>query len=192
MRCRGDRGPIDLEEGITMRRKNRLLALMCASMVTTLAHAADDRGAYLVRIMGCADCHMPFRIGPNAPPGPDFARGLSGHPQDMPMPVPPAATGPWNSGGSVTHTAYWGSWGVSYAANLTPDRGTGIGSWTEQDFANAMRTGKHVGVGRPILPPMPWRSFAAMTDDDLGAMYRYLMSQPAIVNHVPDAVITTH
>ena len=58
-------------------------------------------------------------------------------------------------------TAWAGPWGVSYAANLTPDKRTGIGAWTADQFIKTMRTGKHLGVGRPVLPPMPVEAVAA-------------------------------
>ena len=59
-----------------------------------------------------------------------------------------------------------GSVGVSFGANLTPDKETGIGEWSEAAFIRAMPTGKHQGQpnGRDILPPMPWQSYKAATD----------------------------
>ena len=70
--------------------------------------------------------------------------------------------------------------------NLTPDSTTGIGRWTEQNFMDALRKGKHLGMdgGRMILPPMPWEFIRQMTDDDLKAVYVYLKSLPAINNQV--------
>jgi hypothetical protein len=56
-------------------------------------------------------------------------------------------------------------------------------------FVRAMRTGRHMGQSRPILPPMPWQVFAHATDDEIKAIYAYLRSIPAIKNRVPDAVI---
>jgi hypothetical protein len=53
-------------------------------------------------------------------------------------------------------------------------------------FVQAMRSGKHMGQSRPILPPMPWQGYAQMTDEDLGAVYAYLRSIPAIPNRVPE------
>jgi hypothetical protein len=82
-------------------------------------------------------------------------------------------------------TAWAGPWGISYAPNLTPHPETGLGIWTEEMFVAAMRTGKHMGAGRDILPPMPWRSVASLTDDDLKAVYAYLRSIPAIRNQAP-------
>jgi hypothetical protein len=50
-----------------------------------------------------------------------------------------------------------------------------------------MRQGKHFGGnGRAILPPMPWMNLARMTDEDLKAIFAFLMSVPAIRNAVPD------
>jgi hypothetical protein len=52
-------------------------------------------------------------------------------------------------------------------------------------FLRAMRTGKHMGSGRNILPPMPWQSLASLHDDDLKAIYAYLRTIPAIRNEAP-------
>ena len=86
-----------------------------------------------------------------------MSRALTGHPQDMVMPPPPALPpGPWIGSLSATNTAWAGPWGVSFTANLTPDKETGLGDWTEEQFIATMRTGKHQGKGRPVLPPMPF------------------------------------
>lgn len=82
-------------------------------------------------------------------------------------------------------TAWAGPWGVSYAANLTPDQNTGMGIWTEDMFIKAMRAGKHMGYGREILPPMPWQASSNLTDEDLKAIFAYLRSVPPISNRVP-------
>lgn len=111
---------------------------------------------------------------------------LSGHPETMKLPPPPQPSGPWIWHGAATNTAFAGPWGVTYGTNLTPHQETGMGIWTEEMFVNAIRTGKHFGTARPIMPPMPWPTFAQMTDDDLKAMYAYLRTVPPIVNHVPD------
>lgn len=157
--------------------------------VTASAQTADAttvaRGAYLVHGMGCADCHTPLKMGAQGPE-PDLARGLSGHPQGMVLQAPTLPAGsPWMWGGAVTNTAFWGPWGVSYAANLTPDA-TGLKDWTAEQFVQAMRTGKHAGSGRPLMPPMPWPAFGQLNDVDLHAMFSYLIAQPAVPNRVPD------
>jgi hypothetical protein len=148
---------------------------------------STERGAYLVAITGCNDCHTPWRMGPNGPE-PDAARLLSGHPAGLEMPpvAPPPA--PWGWLGSASGTAFAGPWGTSYASNLTPDESTGMGIWTEEMFVRALRTGRHMGQSRTILPPMPWPAYSRMSDADLGSIYAYLRSIPPIHNRVPDAL----
>ena len=144
-----------------------------------------QRGLYMVNAGACSDCHTPLKMGPNGPE-PDLARGLSGHPQDLGMPPAPVAQEPWMWIGAATNTAFAGPWGVSYSANITPDAETGIGKWREHDFIKAIRSGKHLGVGRPILPPMPAPAYAKLSDGDLKAIFAYLMSRPPVKNKVPD------
>jgi mono/diheme cytochrome c family protein len=172
-----------------------ILALaLGAGAIYQFAEAADPapsasttlkRGEYLVSIGGCHDCHTPFKMGDKGPE-PDMTRALSGHPAEMKLPPPPTPVGPWIWHGAATNTAFAGPWGISYSANLTSDKVTGIGNWKLADFVGAMRTGKHLGVGRPIMPPMPWQGYAKMTDSDLKAVFAYLQSAPAISNRVPD------
>jgi cytochrome c553 len=170
---------------------NALLAAALACGLVASAQAGDaallKRGAQLAAFGGCVDCHTPFKMGPNGPEK-DMARGLSGHPAELVLPPPPKVDGAWNWAGSASMTAFIGPWGTSYAINLTPDRDTGIGAWREQDFIQAMRTGKHLGTGRPILPPMPWQSVGSLPDKDLRALFAYLKAQPAVKNKVPDYV----
>lgn len=149
------------------------------------ASSRVERGKYLVTILGCNDCHTPFKMGPKGPE-PDMTRMLSGHPESMKLPPPPAALGPWIWFGLGTNTAYAGPWGVSYASNLTPDQNTGLGIWTEDMFVKAIKTGKHMGTAREIQPPMPWPWYGQATEEDLKAVYAYLRTIPPIVNHVPD------
>lgn len=154
------------------------------------ASAAVERGKYLVTIGHCNDCHTPWIVGEKGPE-PDMSRMLSGHPEGLVMPEPPKlpASSPWVWLGAGTNTAFAGPWGISYAFNLTPDQNTGIGIWTEEIFVKALRTGRHMGQARPILPPMPWPNVAQMTDADLKAVYAYLRSIPPIKNRVPEAVV---
>ena len=51
-----------------------------------------------------------------------------------------------------------------------------------------MRTGKHLGVGRAILPPMPWYNVARLSDEDLSALFAYLKALPPVKNAVPDPI----
>jgi hypothetical protein len=142
-------------------------------------------GRYLVTIMGCNDCHTPYKMGKTGPE-PDMTRMLSGHPENLKMPPPPRLEMPWGMVGAATNTAWAGPWGVSYTSNLTPDQNTGIGIWTEDMFIRAMRLGKHMGTSRAILPPMPWPWYSKMRDEELEAIFAYLKSIPPIQNRVPD------
>lgn len=146
--------------------------------------ARIKRGAYLVRIMGCNHCHTPYKVGPQGPE-PDMARALTGHPSDMAVPAPPAPIGPWIWHGAATNTAFAGPWGVSFAANLTPDPDTGLGRWTEEMFIATMRTGRHQGKGRPILPPMPYENLGNLDDEDIRSLFAFLQSLTPVQNRVP-------
>ena len=158
--------------------------------------ARVERGRYLVASIGCADCHSPKVLGPNGPE-PDMTRFLAGHPEKDVLPAPPQLSpGPWIAVVSADLTAWSGPWGISYTANLTPDLNTGIGIWTEDMFVKAIKTGRHMGVSRPILPPMPWPFFRNLTEEDLGAIFTYLRTIPPVHNRVPEPVeppaVSTH
>lgn len=146
------------------------------------------RGKALVTVAGCDDCHSPKKMTPQGPV-PDESRRLSGHPAGDPVPpIPDGVLGPgkWMALAGQ-HLSMWaGPWGVSFARNLTPDKATGLGSWTEAMFIKAMRTGKDMGEGRPILPPMPWQAFGQLPDEDLKAIFAFLRTLPPISNQVPD------
>lgn len=142
------------------------------------------RGDYLVRIMACHDCHTPWTMT-SAGPQPDMTRMLSGHPQHVAVQEPATLNETWEWAGAGTNTAFSGPWGISFTANLTPDRETGLGTWTADTFIAAIRTGRHEGQGRPILPPMPYPMYRQATDEDLRAVFAYLQSIPPIVNRVP-------
>jgi mono/diheme cytochrome c family protein len=148
------------------------------------------RGQYLAGFGGCSDCHTPKLMTPKGP-APDQSRLLSGHPANMQLPtVPQGAIGPTQWGALTTNdlTAWAGPWGTSFAANLTPDKETGLGSWTLEQFSKTMRTGKHLGVGRDLLPPMPWFDVAVLNDQDMSALFAYLKSLKPIANLVPAPV----
>jgi mono/diheme cytochrome c family protein len=174
-------------------RSIALLAVFAAATTAAVAGAPAEqalvaRGAYLVRIMSCNDCHTPLKMGANGPE-PDMTRMLSGHPQDLAMPpAPKLADGPWVWTGAGTNTAFAGPWGTSFSANLTPDPETGLGSWTAKTFIDAMRNGRYEAVGRPLLPPMPYPWIGQATDEDLRAIFAYLKSIPPVRNKVPQPV----
>ncbi len=188
----------------TLLRKSTRLALLAAAMHAALtlsaapaaAQVQHSKGAtttadkvalgkYIVTVSVCNDCHTPWKVGPSGPE-PDMSRMLSGHPQDFAVPPAPKAEGPWIASISATNTAWAGPWGVSFTANLTPDRETGLDKWTLRNFVETIRTGRHMGRGREILPPMPFPMYKNFTDADLEAIFVYLQSIPAISNRVPE------
>jgi hypothetical protein len=152
------------------------------------------RGEYLLTIGSCNDCHTPKIFNEHGMQY-DSSRLYSGHPAGSPLsPVDKNALQPGQWMQMSPHiTAFVGPWGISYAANLTPDSATGIGAWSEDVFIKTIRTGKHLGIkeGRPILPPMPWYNVAKLTNDDLRAVYAYLRSLPPVSNQVPVPVPPT-
>lgn len=153
---------------------------------TDAAAEALVRGKYLVTVAGCNDCHTPMKMTAEGPK-PDMDRMLSGHPETLIMtPAPTLPAGPWLMTAAVTNTAFAGPWGVSFTANLTPDRETGLGKWTVRNFTETIRTGRHLGRGREILPPMPIPMYKHFTDSDMAAVFTYLQSIPAVKNRVPE------
>jgi mono/diheme cytochrome c family protein len=69
------------------------------------------------------------------------------------------------------------------AANITPDKETGIGGWTEKEFRAALKTG--VGKGGTLLyPAMPYVYYSKMTDDDVAAIWAYLSTMQPVRNKV--------
>ena len=144
-----------------------------------------QRGKYLVdAVSACGHCHTP-RAGAEY----DKDMYLAGHPADAPYPryVFPSMI---QQGifvlTSTQMTAFSGPFGTSFASNLTPDKETGLGEWTEDMFINAMRTGLHQGVegNRSILPPMPVKHYAQMNDEDLKAIWAYLKTIKPVKNEV--------
>jgi cytochrome c553 len=171
-----------------------ILSATAAPVMTAAPKAAGpgarnvERGAYLVRIMGCNHCHTPYKMGPNGPE-PDMARELSGHPAELTMPKAPSlGASPWAWVAAGTNTAFAGPWGVSFTANLTPDPETGLGKWSPETFIATMKTGRHEGKGRPVLPPMPVENLAHLSDSDIRDLFAYLQTLTPVKNRVPAPV----
>lgn len=190
---------------MTIKTMTRTFTLLALSVGATQAcreagepaPAATDRaaliarGEHLVSTGGCHDCHTPLVMGPRGPER-DRGRALSGHPDAMTMPPAPALPeGPWTAVVGATMTAWSGPWGTTFTANLTPDPETGLGRWTEADFIATVRTGRRLGKGRPVLPPMPIDVMQQYSDEELAAIFAYLQSVPPVVNRVPTPIEPT-
>ena len=118
-------------------------------------------GAYMVNtLMSCADCHTPLDEATGAPL---FDQWLAGGQ-------------PWE-----------GPWGIVYGGNITPDETTGIGTWTDEQIAHAIRGGVRIDGRHLVL--MPWEDYAATTDTDIAAVVAYLRSIPAVDNEIPAPAI---
>jgi cytochrome c553 len=147
-----------------------------------------ERGKYLVdAVAACGYCHTP-RVRADY----DMNKYLAGHPAGESIPRYNfrmiqqgifMLTAPQLS-------AFSGVFGTSFASNLTPDKETGLGEWTEKMFIDAMRTGHHQGDpnNREILPPMPKKHYALMSDADLKAIWAYLRTIKPVKNEVNPAL----
>ena len=125
------------------------------------------RGEYLVELLGCGVCHTDGALVGD----PDFERSLAGSATGIAYMKPMGEEHP----------------GVVYPANITPDDETGIGTWTDQQIANAIRA----GIGRhgdQRIASMPWQGYARISDDDVDAIVSYLRSIKAVRHKVPDKV----
>lgn len=194
-----------------MRSKKLMLAAAITSCIVlftncnnekTTAAAADFSyggyesqvkwGEHLITVGGCGDCHTPKKMGPMGPED-DSTQMLSGHPAQMPLPdFDRSALESKGMFASQTLTFWMGPWGVSYAANLTPDS-TGILAWTEEQFITALRDGFSKGIkgNRMLLPPMPVQATKHFKDEELKAMFAYLRSIKPIKNVVPQPLPPT-
>lgn len=160
-----------------------------AKMAASSPEETIKRGEYLVRITGCNDCHSAKKMGAQ---GPEIIPELmlSGYPSDRP--IVKFNNNLIKQGFAQFYpdlTAAAGPWGVSFAANLTPDE-TGIGNWTEEQFKKALTQGKWKGMdgGRMLLPPMPWQNYITMNDADIKAIFAYLKSLKPVKNIVPQPI----
>ena len=146
------------------------------------------RGKYLVAVLGCGDCHSPRDQRGRVIPG----RELSGHPEGAPLPEWDPSLMQRNILSTIgpTLTAFAGPYGVSVAGNLTPDKETGIGKLNADALVKSWKTGKHwKKTDRLVLPPMPIEAYRLLTEEDIRAIFAYLMTRKPIKNRSPDSVI---
>lgn len=178
-----------------MRRKlliYSLTALFIGAIIAIGIRSVDSqndmvaRGKYLVdAVAACGYCHTP-RSGAEY----NMKMYLAGDPATEPSPR-------YNFSmmqhsifllTSPKLSAFSGPFGTSFASNLTPDKETGLGEWTEKMFIDSMRTGHHQGNidNRKIFPPMGTltKHYAQMNDADLKAIWAYLKSIKPVKNEV--------
>jgi mono/diheme cytochrome c family protein len=142
----------------------RGLSLVAGVMIAglSMSAAADtpvERGRYLVEsIAGCGNCHSL---------------------QDANGPVP----GKELAGGPPMKEAVF----EAYPPNLTPDRETGLGGWSDEEIVRAVREGRSRD-GRIMGPPMPFGLYRGIADDDVKAIVAYLRTVKPVVNKVPATV----
>lgn len=116
-----------------------------------------ERGRYLATIAGCEGCHTPVDENFIAIPGRAYAGGY-------PFPLGPL--------------------GTVFTKNLTPDKETGLGDWTDEEIKRAMQSGVSKD-GLHLFPIMPYRFYNRLADEDVNAIIAYLRSLPPIKNQVP-------
>lgn len=149
---------------MTMILRKLRVAAMAVALASLLLSApanagspAVERGKYLVNLAGCNDCHTPgYFLGK-----PDMSRYLGGSEVGFELP----------------------GLGVFHGPNLTPDKETGLGGWTDAQIVAALQTGKRPD-GRELAPIMPWHAFAKLTRQDVDAIVAFLRSIPAVKNKV--------
>jgi mono/diheme cytochrome c family protein len=145
-----------------MRAGSRTFVAAAAVLAASSAASADDgavaRGKYLVTLASCNDCHTPgYFLGK-----PDFSRTLGGSDVGFTIPGLGAFVGP----------------------NLTPDKETGLGNWTDDQIISAITAGA-TPDGRRLAPIMPYAALSHLTSDDAHAIVAYLRSLPPVKNAVP-------
>ena len=135
-----------------------LISAVALAVPVAEAQTAVERGKYLVTIAGCTDCHTPgYFLGK-----PDKTRFLGGSEVGFELP----------------------GLGTFYGPNLTPDKETGIGSWTSAQVLAALQTGARPD-GRLLAPIMPWHAYASLSQSDASAIVTFLRSLPPVKNKVP-------
>jgi len=133
--------------------------ILLAAPTTAMAQGSLERGRYLVdTVMTCHNCHTPK--GPN---GPQFDKALSG---GLRFDEPPFD---------------------ATASNITPDRDTGIGNWSDAEIKTALQEGKRP-AGHQLAEVMPSGFYKILTPSDLDSIVIYLRSLPPVNSKVPGPV----
>lgn len=150
-------------------------------------------GEAIVEGWNCSFCHTPQIKGPDGKPMPDPKRLMSGHPADDQIPEVPdmvISSSEWMEFLDNLDPTVWATDNLLiFSANLTPNDETGIGTWTEVEFVETIRQGRHRGIERRLNYPMPWRELSEVSDEELLSVYEYLMSLEPVNNKVPPSIV---
>lgn len=151
------------EEPATMTRKTM------GSVKSGQSRSGEEveQGRYLVDLLGCGNCHTDGAL--------------------MGVPRPDG-----NLSGSQIGIAWYGgadgaALGIVYPRNLTPDPETGLGAWTDDQIARAIRgEARHGSAGSVVV--MPWPTLSKLSDEDVHAIVAYLRTLPPVRHRVPENV----
>lgn len=173
-----------------------IVTVGCSQKPATEVAYSPERleiGQAIVEGWNCSFCHTPQISGPDGKLMPDPKRLMSGHPADDKIPAVPemVMTSPeWMEFLDNLDSTVWATDNlIVFSANLTPDDETGIGTWTEVEFVETIREGRHRGIERRIKYPMPWQELSEVSDEELLSVYEYLMSLETVSNKVPPSIV---
>lgn len=179
-----------------MKKRNVILPAFFVAFLLLLAgvtsagaspHQQDDivaHGKYIATIAGCTSCHTPLKTEYNQPPQNLTLEQIqtiafderAAHDTDRLL-----------SGGRLFDL---GPAGQVFTLNITPDKETGIGTWTDEQIKLAVKTGVDHD-GKVLFPVMPYHVYNGMADTDLDAVIAYLHSVNAVSNKVPEKTVST-
>jgi len=142
-----------------------------------------EHGNYIVSIAGCGDCHTPLKAEYQDP---------------TKLTLDQLKVMSFNAGAALDEDKRFsggrafdlGPAGILFTRNITPDKETGIGSWSDEQVKLAVKTGISAD-GKVLFPVMPYHVYNTMADADLDAAIAYLRSVNAVSNKVPDRTIST-
>jgi len=173
-----------------------IIAMSCHQKPATEIAYSPERleiGKAIVEGWNCTFCHTPQIQGPDGKFIPDPQRFMSGHPADEKIPTVPdmVITSPeWLEFLDNLDSTVWATDNLLvFSANLTPDDETGIGTWTEVEFVETIRQGRHRGIERRLKYPMPWQELSEVSDEELLSVYEYLMTVEPVNNKVPPSIV---
>lgn len=147
-------------EAMMSRNVSAVFAVLCVAAASAAAETPIERGSYLVNaVMACDGCHTP-----RGPSGLNMERRFSG------------GSIVWDGPAYIVH-----------GSNITPDRETGIGAWSEDDIKRLLISGVRPN-GVAVAPQMPYGFYRILTPSDLDAVAAYLKTIEPVINEMPPPV----